>query len=534
MLNPGQEVGAYIVEALTGSGGTAVVYRVRHHAKGTKHALKVLSVTSESIRDRMTQEGQVQASLHHTNVVAVTDVIDVFGDPGLVMEFVEGPALDEAMLQYRLDPRASEALFLGILAGVKHAHAFGLVHRDLKPANVLLARTPAGFVPKVTDFGLAKVLDQDHADVGRTRAGVAMGTPAYMAPEQIRDARAVDQRADIFSLGCLLYELFTQTRAFPGQQALAVYNAVIDGAYTPPRELVPTLDPRVENAIHGCLILERADRIPDCDTLARVLRGEIRWNIPDHPDTEDFEPDPTTSTVPLDAPALLVAGIEDSGTLTVVSPMKRAAPVAAPHPRAARGTPWWLWGVGAALALALVTLPFGGAALWGAHALWGQPPEETPSLSIEAVMEPAEISEKPDHLPELPATPPGAVAPATVTLAPASEAPAPLPAEESPPPTLPAAPPPAKRPAPPPSAYTKGPLAIAKILSVPPTAEILVDGEAHGRTPGKLALSEGFHAIELRADGKVGVFSLRVEPEGANKWCYDFANARTYEGACPR
>jgi len=280
-LDPGTTVERYVVEEVLGAGGTAMVYLVRHTALGTRHALKVLTLTSSAIRERMLREGQVQASLNHPNVVAVTDVIDIQGQPGLLMEHIVGPSLERALSKYKLTMGDAEILFQGILAGVRAAHDTGLVHRDLKPANVLLQRTQAGFVPKVTDFGLAKLLQAD-PEVAHTRSGIAMGTPSYMAPEQIRDARSVDQRADVWSLGCLLYELMTRRRTFPGDEALAIYNAVTEGRFVPPRKVVGGLPERVEKAIHGCLTVDRDARIPDCATLEAVLSGEVDWALPEN------------------------------------------------------------------------------------------------------------------------------------------------------------------------------------------------------------------------------------------------------------
>jgi len=269
-LDAGTIVDRYVVEELLGAGGTAMVYRVRHRQLGTSHALKVLTISSSAIRERMLREGRVQATLNHVNVVAVTDVVDIDGAPGLLMEHIEGPSLERALGRYKLTMGDAELLFRGILSGVQAAHQAGLVHRDLKPANVLLQRTTMGFVPKVTDFGLAKALEGD-PEVAHTRSGIAMGTPSYMAPEQIRDARSVDQRADLWSLGCLLYELTTRRRTFPGDEALAIYNDVTAGLFEAPRKLVPELPQRIEEAIHGCLRAHRDERIPDCDTLFAVL-----------------------------------------------------------------------------------------------------------------------------------------------------------------------------------------------------------------------------------------------------------------------
>jgi len=180
-LEPGEVVDRYVIEQKIGQGGMAVVYRARHSQLGTLHAIKVLQVPALAIRDRLLLEGRAQATLRHPNIVNVTDVIDVHGAPGLVMELVEGPSLDDLLARVQLTIPQVDELARGILAGVAEAHRHGLIHRDLKPANVMLKPTGTGFVPKVTDFGLAKVLSADEGP-GRTQSNVAMGTPAYMAP----------------------------------------------------------------------------------------------------------------------------------------------------------------------------------------------------------------------------------------------------------------------------------------------------------------------------------------------------------------
>src|SRR5262249_51361093 len=142
-----------------GEGGTATVYRVRHRVLGTWHALKVLHLSSERIRQRLMQEARVQAELRHPNVVGVTDVVEVDGEPGLVMELVPGVSLEILLGSSRLTLAQVDDLARGIFAGLAHAHAHGVIHRDLKPANVLLKPGRDGSVtPMVTDFGVAKVL----------------------------------------------------------------------------------------------------------------------------------------------------------------------------------------------------------------------------------------------------------------------------------------------------------------------------------------------------------------------------------------
>ena len=260
MLAEGQRIDRYVVEAELGAGGVATVYRVRHTLLGSRHALKVLHLHGRDIGERLVQEGKLQSKLHHPNIVRVTDIVVADGAPGVVMEYIEGPSLDRWLRAYRPTPTEAEALFRGILAGVGFAHKNGLVHRDLKPGNVLLEVTDEGLVPKVADFGLAKVLLEadGSASNSNTRSGVAMGTPAYMAPEQVRDSKSVDQRADIFALGCILYELFVGRSPFDAPDVLSIFSALAAGVYEPPEIANPDTPPRVRAAIEGCLRGDRA------------------------------------------------------------------------------------------------------------------------------------------------------------------------------------------------------------------------------------------------------------------------------------
>jgi serine/threonine-protein kinase len=274
VLERGREIDRYRVEHELGSGGMATVYRVRHVRLGSVHALKVLKVGGRDLQERLVQEGRVQAQLRHPHIVAVTDVVDVDGAPGLVMDLVAGPPLDAWLREHR--PGLGEALrlFDGIVSGVARAHREGLVHRDLKPGNVLLEEGDTGLVAKVTDFGLAKILADTGSSLTRTRSGVSVGTPQYMAPEQVRDASRVDQRADVFALGCILYELACGRSPFQQPDVLSTMNAVVAGDYAPPESLAPALPERVRAAIAGSLQVDRDKRIPDCATLLAVLSGE--------------------------------------------------------------------------------------------------------------------------------------------------------------------------------------------------------------------------------------------------------------------
>lgn len=304
MLRIGETIDRYRVEALVGQGGMAAVYRARHIKLDSEHAIKVLFITAPMIRQRLLREGKVQAALRHPNIVSVTDVLTVLGAPALVMEYVDGPALDAWLLEHK--PSLDEALWLfrGILRGISAAHDRGVVHRDLKPANVLLAPTNEGLMPKVTDFGLVKsVSDRE----GNTQSGMALGTPEYMSPEQIRDASDVDRRSDMWALGCILYELVCHRRAFSGPDKMSTFNSIVAGTYEPPRKFVDDLPVNVATAIRSLLELERGDRLPGCEALYDLLYKARdptvgRLSAPDRPAMPLLLPGTDVVTAPLTRP----------------------------------------------------------------------------------------------------------------------------------------------------------------------------------------------------------------------------------------
>jgi hypothetical protein len=269
LLVPGEEVERYEVLRTLGAGGMAQVVLVRHTALGTLHALKVLTLAGPGLADRLLAEGRVQAQLRHPNVVAVSDVITVKGMPALVLEYVDGPDLERWIAEAPPDPVEAERLFRGIVAGVAAAHAAGHIHRDLKPANVLLATGEGGErVPRIADFGLVKALAIQADTAGRTRAGLPLGTPQYMAPEQIRSAADVDRRADIWSLGCILYELVTHTQAFPGEDLVDVWERASQRRRGPVPEGTPA---HLVTTIDRCLQPDPDRRPADCEAVLALL-----------------------------------------------------------------------------------------------------------------------------------------------------------------------------------------------------------------------------------------------------------------------
>jgi serine/threonine protein kinase len=265
-LSRGERVGPWVVESVLGRGGFATVWRVRHVESGEFRALKQGHLDPGVGEARLRLEGEVQRDLRHPNLVAVRDIIDLGGAPGLLMDFVSPPSLEQWLRAYRPSPEETECIFAGVVAGLAHAHAHGVVHRDLKPSNVLLDIGEAGLCARVTDFGLLKRIDgTEH----RTRTGATMGTPAYMPPEQLRDAANVDARADVWALGCLLYELlegrspWAQTR-----DLIALYQAMTHSEWP----ALPTGVPeRQRDVVAACLAPNRDERPENAAEVAEHL-----------------------------------------------------------------------------------------------------------------------------------------------------------------------------------------------------------------------------------------------------------------------
>jgi serine/threonine-protein kinase len=261
-------VGNYEVAGVVGSGGNGVVLKGFDAALSRNVAIKLLSprlADSGAARRRFSREAQAAAAVVHDNVMAIHAVAETHGLPYLVMPYVRGPSL-ESRLRTSGPLALEEVLRVGrqVAAGLAAAHAQGLVHRDIKPANILLEEGVERV--KITDFGLARAAD----DASLTRSGVIAGTPQYMSPEQAR-GEPLDHRADLFSLGCVLYAACSGRSPFRAETSYGVLRKICESEPRDVRELNPAIPPWLVRLIERLLAKEPSRRFESAAEVAALL-----------------------------------------------------------------------------------------------------------------------------------------------------------------------------------------------------------------------------------------------------------------------
>jgi hypothetical protein len=281
-LAAGTRLGIYEVVGPLGSGGMGEVYRARDTKLGREVALKIISEEFTEDPERMARferEAKMLAALNHPNIAAIYGVEESTGAPALVMELVGGATLAERLRKGRMPLEEVLPVARQIAEGLEAAHEKGIIHRDLKPANIKI--THDGTV-KVLDFGLAKPelsetsgMDLDNSPTIRqmaTRAGQVLGTAAYMSPEQAR-GKPLDKRTDIWSFGCVLFEMVTGKRAYEGETVTDVLACVIRGE--PDWNLLgPETQPGLRKLLRRCLEKDQKNRLRDIGD-ARIALDEV-------------------------------------------------------------------------------------------------------------------------------------------------------------------------------------------------------------------------------------------------------------------
>ncbi len=220
------------------------------------------------------REGEAASRIRHPNVVDVTDMGSEGGTAYLVMEFLEGEDLAELLARSGpLSFSDSVDILVPVVAAIAVAHEEGVIHRDLKPENVFMARTRhGGAKPTVLDFGISKISSSGGGStLALTATGAAMGTPYYIAPEQIRSAAGVDARSDQYALGAILYEAVTGHRAHRGETIYEVIHSVGGGLFTLPHVYRPDIPRALEDAILRAMKLEPTQRFPSVQAFGRAI-----------------------------------------------------------------------------------------------------------------------------------------------------------------------------------------------------------------------------------------------------------------------
>src|SRR5262245_16130327 len=280
----GRRVGSYEITGSLGAGGMGEVYRARDTRLHRDVALKVLPEAFTLDADRLARfkrEAQVLASLNHSNIAGIYGLEESDGVQALVLELVEGPTLADRTAHGPIPLDEALPIAHQMAEALQAAHESGIIHRDLKPANVKVRDD--GTV-KVLDFGLAKALEPAGVAPGATqsptittpamtKAGLILGTAAYMAPEQAK-GRAADKRSDIWAFGCVLYEMLTGRRAF---EADDVSETLANVLKTDPdwSVLPPETPPAIRTLLQSCLTKDRQRRAADISTALFVLRHQV-------------------------------------------------------------------------------------------------------------------------------------------------------------------------------------------------------------------------------------------------------------------
>jgi eukaryotic-like serine/threonine-protein kinase len=413
--------GKYQLEHTLGTGGMGVVWAARPLAGGPMVALKLLRAGPDGSDDldsskRFLREARAAASVRHPHVVAIREVLELPGGrPVMVMELLTGETLRTRLARGpRLSVEEAAGVLLPVASAVGTAHAQGIVHRDLKPDNIFLSQDPhGGTLVKVLDFGIAKVtrIADEHSSHahGLTGTGEVLGTPNYMSPEQVFGERDIDQRADVWALGVILYECLAGTVPTKAANLGQVFKLIVAGGIKPLEKVRPDVPHDIAALVQRMLTRRREQRPFDLSEITAVLGRHTRLAVP------PFGPPHIPGGGPVAPAPASSAGLATQGEAGTGD----AAPLTAPGRRMGRLTT-----IG--LGTLVVSVLIGESVL-----LWrgrSRRIESVPTSAVEAVA-PADAA-------RFPPAPPALAAPA-----------APAPASASPPLHQPRRAPPIRRPA---------------------------------------------------------------------------------------
>jgi hypothetical protein len=445
-LPSGARLGKYQIVRLLGAGGMGAVYEAVHTEIGKRVAVKTLAPAVAAIpgaRQRFLREAQLTSRLRHPHIVDLTDMGSEGRVAYLVMELLAGEDLAHRLERTGpMAPRELVDLMLPVCSALIEAHAAGIVHRDLKPQNIFLATGHRGVEPKVLDFGISKSSDSDVSAL--TSTGSVIGTPHYLAPEQVKDARSASAASDQYSIGVIFYRCLANKNPFEGDSIFAVLQAIVTEMPVPLRERRADLPEGLDRVVARAMNPLPWERFPSVRELGRALlpyasaKARVIWEEafaagaavadPEPPRASHTMPMPTPTGRPARAAAeiAIAKARVDPGTLSpaVTSTDTSLGPGAAPRSRR-----------GAVIAATLL----GAAIAVGGFALLNRAPRapyhaaDSPSAPAAAttIPAPAPVTAPPPAAATVVGPPPPAEAPKEA--APATEA-APRPPKEVAPP----------------------------------------------------------------------------------------------------
>lgn len=261
MANNPSQIGKYKIISQIGKGGMGAVYKAVHPTLNKTVIIKKLTLTgSKDFIERFRREAKLMMEFRNENIVQVHDHFKEGNAYHIVMEYVDGITLEELIESKRfLSEQVALLIFTEICKALKYAHDRNVIHRDIKPANILISKTG---VVKLVDFGVSTSLDASDED-GLTKAGMTIGTPSYLAPEQIANAKNRDKRADIYSMGVMLYEMVIGKKPFRGGFSPEVIALIEKGKYLPPRKINPKIKSATESIIKKAMHHKVSRRFQD-------------------------------------------------------------------------------------------------------------------------------------------------------------------------------------------------------------------------------------------------------------------------------
>ncbi|MEZ4361810.1 MAG: serine/threonine-protein kinase [Kofleriaceae bacterium] len=372
--------GRYRIDDLVGIGGMGSVYRCEHTGIGRPVAIKVLHSDFIGNREaslRFQREAIASGRLDHPNIVGVSD-FGLLEDGGcyLVMEFLEGESLGSRLERERIPWREAIEIVRGVLRGLRHAHDRGVVHRDIKPDNVFLAVKDGDPITKILDFGIAKLFAGGTDDPAATRAGITVGTPAYLSPEQAVGGE-ITPASDLYSTSVLLFEMLTGRPPFEDQDPLAMLGAHVGRPPPEIAEIAPelVLPPELEPIVRHGLAKRPDERFTSANDYLRELAQLLPATL-GRPGNESA----TFSALPFDNDATMVVTAEARAAAEAAA--RPVAPLEDPLPRS------WLTSAaalfGALVAIGLIVTLVGRRAPAEAPSSRRDPAEEAATTALVA------------------------------------------------------------------------------------------------------------------------------------------------------